>query len=221
VRPTLGQEGVVSLEVAIEVAQVTASRAGPIEEVGPTYANRNLEATIDLRPGERAVLGSTGATVTSTRRIGIPYLMNIPFLGWFFSTLQERTDDTDLIAVIEARVLRDADDATAETIRRRLAFERSVARATDLNSVGPEPFAVLLETTRSEADAKMIADAFASDGFQTRVTPWDAWGQQVWDVYLADLASFEEAGRLARRLTEAGWAPEITVLSPVNELAGD
>lgn len=221
IKPTLGEEGIIRLEVDIEVSALSTSRVGSVEEVGPTYADRNLEATIELRPGERAVIGSTDATVSSEGRVGIPYLMDIPFLGWAFSTVQQRADQTDLIAVIEARVLRNADDTAAESIRRRLAFERAISRSADLNSVGPEPFAVLLETTNSEGDAKVIAEAFASDGFKTRITPWDAYGKPVWDVYLSDLGSFEEAGRLARRLTEAGWSPEISVLSPVNELAGD
>lgn len=221
IKPTLGEESIVRLELDLEVSQLTESRSGPVEEVGPSYANRDIEATLELRPGETAVIGATGATVSSERRIGIPFLMNIPFIGWLFTTLEQRTDETDLIAVVEARVLRDADDAAAETIRRRLAFERAISRTADLNSIGPEPFAVLLETTRSEADAKVIARAFASDGFETRVTEWEAHGNAVWDVYLSDLASFEEAGRLARRLSEAGWSPEIAVLSPLNELAGD
>lgn len=221
VKPVVGQKGVVRVALSLEVSDLVESRVGSVEEVGPTYAKRNLEATVDLRPGEKAVLGSTGAATESARHVGVPFFKDIPFIGFLFGTVEKRRDQVDLIAVVEARALYDADGLAAETIRRRLAFERSISRTQDLQSVGDEPFAVLLETTRSEEAATLIARAFAADGFETRITPWNAWGQDVWDVYVTDLASFEEAGRLARRLADAGWAPEITVLSPVNELAGD
>lgn len=221
IKPTIGQEGNVRVELAIEVAEVIASAVGDVNEVGPTYAKRDLEATVELRPGQKAVLGSTTGAVETERRVGVPFLKDIPGLGWLFGTTQRRHDETDLIAVVEARILRDADEMAAESIRHRLAFERSVSRTADLHGVGNEPFAVLLETARSEVDARVIAEAFSADGFETRITTWNAWGQDVWDVYLTDLESFEEAGRLARGLADAGWSPEITVLSPVNELAGD
>jgi len=220
-RPVVGQRGVVQLELELEVSDLVDSAVGSVEEVGPTFADRNLQAKISLAPGQRAMVGSLGAQVTTYSRTGIPFLMSIPGLGWLFSTVERRYDETDLVAVVEARVIHGSDEAAAESIRRRLAFERSVSRVADLTGVGEDPFAVLLETARSETDARVIADAFAADGFETRITPWDAWGQPVWDVYLTGMRSFEEAGRLARRLADAGWTPEITVLSPVNELAGD
>jgi hypothetical protein len=67
----------------------------------------------------------------------------------------------------------------------------------------------------------VIAQAFRSDGFSTEVKAWDVRGERTWDVYITELSSFEEAGRLARRLSEGGWTTEITVLPAVNELAGD
>ena len=221
VKPTLGEDGAVTLEVVIEVSQVVASRVGSVEKVGPTFADRNLEATITLMPGQRAVIGSSGGAIKSQTRNGIPFLMNIPYFGYLFSTYEERVDQVDLIAVIEARAIRSNDDDVAETIRQRLAFERAISRTTDMTGTGTEPFAVLLESGRSESAARQIAEAFSADGFETRIISWDAWGQVMWDVYLTKLATFDEASALSRQLAESGWSPEITVLSPVNELAGD
>lgn len=221
VKPTLGEDGAVTLEVVIEVSQVVASRVGSVEKVGPTFADRNLEATITLLPGQRAVIGSSGGAIKSQTRNGIPFLMNIPYFGYLFSTYEERVDQVDLIAVIEARAIRSNDDDVAETIRQRLAFERAISRTTDMTGTGTEPFAVLLESGRSESAARQIAEAFSADGFETRIISWDAWGQVMWDVYLTKLATFDEASALSRQLAESGWSPEITVLSPVNELAGD
>lgn len=221
VKPTLGEAGDIRLEVSLEVSNLGESRTGPVERVGPTFGNRSIEATIILQPGQKAIIGSSAGTVTSQVRTGIPYLMNIPYFGYLFSTYEERTDEIDLIAVIEARVIRNHDDDVAETIRQRLAFERAISRTADMTGTAEEPFAVLLDSGRSESKARQIAAAFSKDGFETRIISWDAWGNVMWDVYLTDLATFEEAAALSRRLSDSGWSPQITVLSPVNELAED
>ena len=221
IKPTIREGGNVRLELELEISSLVKSLAGDIEEVGPTYADTNLETTFELRPGEAAVIGARNGEVTYNRRIGVPWLMNIPGLGWLFSSVEERKDEKDLMVVVQARVLLDADDAAAETLRRQRAFARAISRSADLGELGSAPYAILLETTRTEESAEVIARAFNSDGFSTQIRSWNESGRPAWDIYITDLKSFEEAGRLARRLSEAGWSTELTVLSPVNALAGD
>ncbi|MDG2051002.1 MAG: secretin N-terminal domain-containing protein [Myxococcota bacterium] len=221
IKPTIREDGNVRLDLDLELSRLVESLAGDIEVVGPTYADTELQTTFELRPSERAVIGARNGAVTVEKRVGIPWLMNIPGLGWLFSSIEERTDENDLIIVVEARVLLDADDAAAETLRRQKAFERAISRSADLGDLGENPYAILLETARSRSDAEVIAQAFRSDGFSTEVKAWDVRGERTWDVYITELSSFEEAGRLARRLSEGGWTTEITVLPAVNELAGD
>ena len=221
IKPTIREDGNVRLDLDFELSRLVDSLAGDIEVVGPTYADTEIQTTFELRPSERAVIGARNGSVTTERKTGIPWLMDIPGIGWLFGQIEERSDENDLIIVVEARVLLDADDAAAETLRRQKAFERSISRSADLEGLGENPFAVLLETTRSRSEAEMIAQAFRSDGFSVEVKNWDVRGVRNWDVYITELSSFEEAGRLARQLNEAGWTTEITVLSPFNELSGD
>jgi type II secretory pathway component GspD/PulD (secretin) len=145
--------------------------------------------------------------------------MHIPLLGFLFSRTEETVDDVDFVVVITARQMDSIEEDIAETVRRRMAFERSIARVADLGSVGDAPYAVLLDTVRSADQAREIAEAFEGDGFETRVTDWDAAGSSVHDVYVVDLASFDDAVVLARKLNDAGWPAELTVLQPENEMA--
>jgi len=96
-----------------------------------------------------------------------------------------------------------------------------MARVADLRDLGTEPFAILLDSVRDGEKAERIAEAFAEDGFETRITEWQSTEGQVWDIYLTSFETFERAGGIARRLSDAGWSPEITALSPQNPLAGD
>jgi general secretion pathway protein D len=221
VKPTLGQEGTIMLQLDLEVSNVTQSLAGDIEVVGATIAERVVTATIPLQPGQHAIIGTTQGTTKSYARRGVPFLMNIPFFGYFFSRLDETVNEVDLVIVAEAEVMRTHGEDVAETIRRRLAFERSLSRTADLGSLNDAPYAVLLDSVPSDGQAQVIAKAFAEDGFETRVTRWEASGSVVYDVYLTDIETFDDAGALSRRLNEAGWTPEITILQPENELAGD
>jgi hypothetical protein len=209
------------LDIVLEISQTEESIAGSVEVVGPTVGFRRMEATLRLREGEIAVLGGIEERSVAYAKRGVPYLMNIPLLGLLFSRIDQRETDTELIAVVEARVLRTFEEDMAETIRRRLAFERSISRVSDLKGLKDNPYAVLIETLRSKVKADQIAESFSSDGYETRVTEWTLYGEDLYDVYLTELTSFTEAGALARRLSDAGWETEITVLSPINELAGD
>jgi type II secretory pathway component GspD/PulD (secretin) len=153
--------------------------------------------------------------------IGMPILKDMPVLGYLFRTRKSGVVDTEFLVVLSARVLRTREEEIAETIRRRIAFERANSRLADLTTHSRAPYAVLLETLDDEDLAHTIAATFAEDGFTTRVTDWEVAGRPVFDVYVTDVASFAEAGELARRLADAGWdSADIAILPTANELEG-
>jgi general secretion pathway protein D len=221
VKPTVGQAGIVNLDLKLEISEIQSSIAGSVEQVGPTFTQRTIESTLRLSPGDYAVLGTSNGSGESYARVGIPYLMDIPFLGFFFGSVSTTKIENDLLIVVEARVMRSPSEDVADTIRRRIAMERAISRVADLGGLDSEPYAVLLETVDRASKAKLIAEAFSEDGFETEVTDWESTGGRLWDIYLTDFATFELASGVAERLYDVGWKPEVTVLSPENVLAGD
>ena len=221
VKPTVGVEGVVILDIALELSGIESSIAGPVEKVGPTFTERKLESTLRLSEGQFAVIGTSNGTGEDVKHVGVPFLKDIPFIGWMFGSVEKTRMETDLIMVVEVELLRDANEQLAETIRREIALERSMARVADLRDLGTEPFAILLDTVRDGEKARRIADAFAEDGFKSRITEWQSTEGWLWDIYLTNFETFEGAGGIARRLSDAGWSPEITAISAQNPLAGD
>ena len=221
VKPTLGQAGVVTLELKIELSEIQSSIAGSVEQVGPTFAQRTIESTLRLAEGQYAILGTSNGSGESVAEVGVPYLKDIPFLGWLFKSESRTKIENDLLIVVETKVMRNASEDLADTIRRRIAMERAMSRVADLGGFDSEPYAILLETVDDQSRARKIADAFGEDGFETRVTHWESTTGTLWDIYLTKFKTFEKAGGIARSLYEAGWKPEITVLSPENAMAGD
>jgi general secretion pathway protein D len=221
VKPTLGQAGIVTLDIKVELSEIQSSIAGSIQQVGPTFSQRTIESTLRLAEGQIAVLGTSNGSGESVSEFGVPYLKDIPLLGWMFKSESRTKTENDLLIVVEAKVMRNPSEDVAHTIRRRMAMERAMSRVADLAGVDSEPYAILLETVDGESRARRIADAFDEDGFETRVTGWESTRGRLWDIYLTEFETFEQAGGIARSLYEAGWKPEVTVLSPQNVLAGD
>ena len=148
-------------------------------------------------------------------------LKDIPFIGFFFRSESKTRIQTDILIVVEASIMRSPSEDIADSIRRRVAMERAMSRVSALKGVGEKPFAVLLDTVDGESRARGIAAAFTEDGFETRVTDWLSTSGRRWDIYLTEFESFELAGRVARSLSEAGWLPEVMLLSPANPMAED
>lgn len=216
--PTVGEAGEVELALDLEVSDIAPSIAGSVEQVGPTIEKRTIQARMRLREGQYAIVGTSALRSQAEVHRGTPFFMHIPWIGMFFSRIEKIWVDTEIVVLVQARILRDPSDDVAETIRRRLAFERSISRVNDLTSMSDQPYAVLLEVLRSEDAAHRIAESFASDGFETRVSGWDSNEGRMWDVYVTGLASLSEAGALAMRFQDAGWPSEVAILPTVNEL---
>jgi general secretion pathway protein D len=120
VRPTLGQEGGVRLELQIHQSRITESLAGDTDRVGPTFAERELAATVRLEHGEIAVVGFLSGPSQATREVGVPWLRSIPVLGFLFrNTLEVELESTLLIAV-SATLRREGAEQLAMELRRHL-----------------------------------------------------------------------------------------------------
>lgn len=221
VKATVGQAGIAQLDLKIEMSEIQVSLAGPVDQVGPTFAQRTIESTLMLGEGDLAVIGASNGSAESVSVVGIPFLKDIPFFGTFFSSRSRTRVENDLVIVVKAQILRSPSEDAAYSVRQRIAMERAISRVADLGSVDEEPYALLLETVDYEAGAQGIASAFEEDGFVSRVTSWDSTNGTLWDVYLTGFETIEEASGLAGALYDAGWSPELTVLSPENIFAGD
>lgn len=213
VKPTIGEAGDVRLELDLRLSQLAAPAAGSVDNVGPTLLQREIQTTLSLSEGRVAIIGGLIDEKEDELRYGIPYLRDIPGLGYLFGGVQTTKYDLSLMMVVSAHIMKDMDEQMAESIRRQLAMQRSLKRGRSIRDTESEGFAVLLDTVSSQARANLIAESFKADGFDARVSGWDAYGEDVWDIYLISLPSIEKAGELARSLSESGWTPEITFLS--------
>ena len=187
--------------------------AGDPAVVGPTYVQQSLVAKARLDHGETAILAINRKEKEVRANSGVPFLRDIPVLGRFFRTDGSQVDQIRLVIAVRARRVSNPSELVADTIRRRLAFERRAARESNLPRVDGPPYGVRVTTRRIEDDARSIADALAYDGHATRVHGWHSDADDYWDVYVTGLVSMVDAGVVARELAEDGWETDLVVFS--------
>jgi general secretion pathway protein D len=104
VTPRINAGGQVTLDISQEV-----SLPGSEPAVGGggnvAIAQRTINSSVIVQSGQTVVLGGLILETTSEGKSGIPVLMDIPLLGWAFSTKTEDVFRTELIVTIEPRVV--------------------------------------------------------------------------------------------------------------------
>jgi hypothetical protein len=190
------------------------SLAGDIALVGPTFSEEKIVVNAILNDGEFAIIAVNRGVRTISSRDGTPFLSSIPFLGSFFTRVVERDEDVRLFVGAQVRRIGSPAELAADSIRRRLAFERRNARSTALPIVGPdEPaYAVLVTTRTREDDADAIAQSLDLRGFATDIHRWTLRDRELFDVYVTSLESMADAAEVASTLNGEGWDTNLTLL---------
>ena len=128
--PTVGEQGGVTLGLHLEVSSLGESAAGPIEEVGPTITQIIVESTIRLRGGEIAVIATAARPRIVRSETGVPWLRDLPVLGWAFRTTSEETRKRHLLIAARAEILRpEASRDLADRLERALGGQPAPAAA--------------------------------------------------------------------------------------------
>lgn len=213
---TTGAVGKIQLDLEIELSNVDLTRAnlgGEAAEVGPSYVQQSLIAKARLDDGETAVLAMNTDQKTQDVETGVPFFSRLPFFGRFFRSTGTVVDDIKLVIAVRARRISNPSELVADTIRRRLVFERRASRSSNLPRVDGPPYGVRVTTRLYEEDAIAIADSLASEGFASRVHAWRSDVDEYFDVYVTGLPSMADAAAVARDLGDEGWETDLVVFS--------
>jgi type II secretory pathway component GspD/PulD (secretin) len=206
--------GPIQLDIEMELSRIAPSAAGDITLVGPTFVKQNFLVNARLKDGEAAIVAVNKDHRSMESDAGTPFLSDIPLLGWFFSSKGTREEDVHLIVAAQARRISTPAEFAADTIRRRLAFERRNAREDALPGVpdGESGFAVLVTTRGREDDAKAIAESLDLRGYHAEIHRWVLEGRELFDVYVTSLDSMADAADVASTLDAEGWQTNLTLL---------
>jgi general secretion pathway protein D len=129
VTPTVGEQGGVTLDLDVEVSSLAASVAGDVTKVGPTIQQTRIESTIRLLGGgEIAVIATAAQPQLQKTKTGIPWMMDIPGLGWAFRKTSDHVVNHHLLIAARAEILRPESRDLADRFARELGGNATAAR---------------------------------------------------------------------------------------------
>lgn len=108
VRPLIGEDGLLSVSITPSVREQIGTVVTPDGFVTvPVLSERQATTTVRVADGQAIALGGLRSTRKSESRQGIPFLMDIPWLGQVFSNTVQERNEVELMIVLVPRVLDD------------------------------------------------------------------------------------------------------------------
>ncbi len=127
VTPQITEGDSLRLEIYQEISSInvglTASGAlGSAENVGVPLSKREIENVVVVRDGETVVIGGLISEDYQDTVSKIPFLGDIPIIGWAFKSSSRELRKINLLVFLTPHIIRTPEDLEFETIRKREEF---------------------------------------------------------------------------------------------------
>ena len=103
VTPHISPDGGIFLKVKVTKNAAGETRPGA---AGPSILKKEATTNILVKDGETTVIGGIYEVTKTDSVSGIPFLMDVPVLGWFFKTSTKREDTSELLVFLTPRILK-------------------------------------------------------------------------------------------------------------------
>jgi hypothetical protein len=147
VTPQISEGDTLRLEIFQEVTAVNEGLTGitgSAQEVGVALSNRKIENVVTVADEETVVIGGLIDELQQDQESKVPWLGDIPILGWLFKTTGDSIQKRNLLVFLTPHIIRNNAQHARETIRKREEFWAS-----------SEAGAVLSDSARAEAEQRL------------------------------------------------------------------
>lgn len=103
VTPHISSDGGIIMKIKISKNAPGETRLGAS---GPSILKKEATTNVLVKDGETTVIGGIYETTKTESISGIPYLMDIPFLGWLFKTSTQREDTSELLVFLTPKIMK-------------------------------------------------------------------------------------------------------------------
>ncbi|HEX5066962.1 MAG TPA: type II secretion system secretin GspD [Myxococcota bacterium] len=123
VTPQITEGDSLRLDIFQEISAVNnEAPVGDVNQVGVTLRSRRVENTVVVKDGETVVVGGLIGDTYDDTVTKVPWLGDIPILGWAFKTEKRAVRKTNLLVFLTPHIVRDPLDLERESIRKREEF---------------------------------------------------------------------------------------------------
>ncbi len=109
ITPNINEEDFIRLKISQEVTKVISGAA----EGKPTTLKRTVKTAVVVKDKETIVIGGLIGDSTEDNDYKVPFLGEIPILGWLFKTKGKAREKTNLYVFITPHIVRTLADANA------------------------------------------------------------------------------------------------------------
>jgi len=158
VTPHIDDHDMVTLTIEQVVRRVEEDELAS-ELDAPVFRTREIRSNLQVDNGQTIILGGLIERADIEARVGVPYLMDIPFLGWLFGRTVVRKEGTEILMILTPHVVntRDETDLLTRDFRRKILGSMSEKDVRDLYDLEDGPFVpkkVILPETTETAEQK-------------------------------------------------------------------
>jgi len=123
VKPIVHSGRRIDLDVSQELSKATENLTSAISS--PAIQNRKVETTLTLKDGASVLIAGIIRDDNSYDSNGIPYLRDIPWLGYLFSTKGRSHDKSEIVIMITPYIMEDDEDveSISDAFRKQYSFD--------------------------------------------------------------------------------------------------
>ncbi|MDY0189490.1 MAG: type II secretion system secretin GspD [Desulfuromonas sp.] len=91
--------------------------------IGPTFTTRKISNTVLAKDGQTVVLGGLISTNITNNKTKVPFLGDIPLLGWLFRSTSDTKTKTNMLVFITPTIIKNNEDLNTITSSNRQQIE--------------------------------------------------------------------------------------------------
>jgi general secretion pathway protein D len=152
VTPQISEGDTLRLEIFQEVTAVNEGLTGitgSAQEVGVALSNRKIENVVTVSDEETVVIGGLIDENQQDKENKVPWLGDIPILGWLFKTTGDSIQKRNLLVFLTPHIIRNKAQHAQQTIRKREEFWASSEASANMSDTDRRASEARLEQDRA------------------------------------------------------------------------
>ncbi len=113
VRPLVGEDGELTIDVIPQISKPDLQLTAAIEEASGTeqtttsFESRSLQTSARLQDGQSLLIGGLLTRDKSDQQDFVPGIRDVPVLGWLFRRFSQNDEEMDLVVVVNPVIIRE------------------------------------------------------------------------------------------------------------------
>jgi len=127
VTPQISEGNTLRMEIFQEISDIASGLSaaiGEAQQVGVPLSTRTVENTVVVGDNETVVIGGLLSDNFQDQVTKVPFLGDIPILGWLFKTTNKNLTKQNLLVFLTPHIIRNSEDLEFQSIRKREEFRR-------------------------------------------------------------------------------------------------